>query len=185
MTAVSTEITISGIAYYAHVHKPNRYGAYSIDLVVDDETASKLRNLGLKQACSKTGATDEFGNELLTPKSYPDHPGKVFSFKRKVLNKDGEPIITKSGALMTPPPVVDSRAEPMTANVGNGSLVNIKVGLWPSTSADGKQFQGNGLNAVQVIDLIPFEAGEPGAFDPTGGFKPIKSAGAFSSKADF
>jgi hypothetical protein len=162
------ELIFTGIAYYAQVHKPSQFGNYKVDLVVDDETASELRKIGLKQASSVAGE-DDFGNKIFKPKVYEDHPGKCFSFKRKTT--------TRTGATMSPPIVVGPTKEPFTDPIGNGSKVNVKIGLYPTKDASGKEMQGAGLNALQVVELVEFKSDDTTKFS-SGNLEGFESLGS-------
>ena len=71
------------------------------------------------------------------------------SLKRKAHRADG----SDNGA----PRVVDSKLQPVTAMIGNGSVGNVKVYQYPY-DVRGKKGVGNSLTAVQIVDLIEYKA---------------------------
>ncbi len=69
---------------------------------------------------------------------------------------------TKAGKEAKPVPVVNGRREPFTEDIGNGSVCNINVTLFPWTK--GKQLGVKlYLNAVQVVNHVPY--GNSGGVD--------------------
>lgn len=141
MSAKLKDVIIHGKAMYAKVHTADKNDKYTIDVVVTDEEASRLEELGLVPAKLRDG---------VTLKSYAEqgHPGKVFRAKTNKFNK-------KTKQEMAGPRVVDSHKVPMTDLVGNGSTVNVLVSPKPF-SVDGNVGVANFLNAVQVVDLVSY-----------------------------
>jgi hypothetical protein len=134
-------VIVEGVVFYANVLKPNpRTEKYSVDLVVDDETATKLEGLGLKSAIRRDGSAVKHG-EL---------SGKVFRITQKTMTSDGR--------AMTPPLVVDSQNNPVTEIIGNGSKIRVKANVY-EWAFQGKKGVAAGLSAVQVVDLIPYTGG--------------------------
>jgi hypothetical protein len=72
---------------------------------------------------------------------------EYFLAKRKTVTKTGEP--------MKPPTVVDGRKNPVTDDVGNGSVCNIVVTPFPWEKAK-KKGVTLFLNAVQVVNHVHF-----------------------------
>jgi hypothetical protein len=69
-------------------------------------------------------------------------------------------VTSKTGAPVKPPSLVDAKKQPVTEEVGNGSVCNIAVTpfAWKKGAKTGVILY---LNAVQVINHVPF-----GNFDP-------------------
>jgi len=122
---------ITGIARWACVHRPGKFGDYSINVIVDKKEAAKLKELGLKVNKTEEG-------EL------------VFKPKRCAINK-------KSGEKNAPPVVVDSKKNPLTADVGNGSEVNVVFKPFQYSNSFGKG-HGADLMAIQVLKLVSFNS---------------------------
>jgi len=131
--------TVEGKAYWASITRPNTTfdPVYQIDVAVDDITAK------------------DFASRGVTVKE--DERGKVLKFKRKVARQDGtaNPM----------PRLVDAKKNPIDVLVGNGSQVKVLYKEFEWTFA-GKSGRSLDLQAVQVIDLIPY--GED--FDVAEGF---------------
>jgi hypothetical protein len=131
--------TVEGKAYWAAITRPNTTfdPVYQIDVAVDDTTAK------------------DFASRGVTVKE--DERGKVLKFKRKVARADGtaNPM----------PRLVDNLKNPLDVLVGNGSQVKVLYKEFEWTFA-GKSGRSLDLQAVQVIDLIPY--GED--FDVTEGY---------------
>ena len=121
--------TVEGKAYWAAITRPNTTfdPVYQIDVAVDDITAK------------------DFASRGVTVKE--DERGKVLKFKRKVARQDGtaNPM----------PRLVDANKNPIDVLVGNGSLVNVLYKEFEWTFA-GKSGRSLDLQAVQVLDLIPY-----------------------------
>ena len=120
---------LEGTAYWAFVKTPNTKfePAYSVNLIVDNETASDFEDRGfvVKQM-------DE---------------GPAIVIKRKVNGPNG--MIRKA------PELIGRNLEPLDVNVGNGSKVKVKYNEWESTW-NGRQYKGLDFVKMQVVDLIEF-----------------------------
>jgi|TARA_R100000152_G_C6733685_1_gene158087 hypothetical protein len=148
---------ISGISYWAKVHKPavddyNPDGIYSIDVAVDSKTEAQLKKLGL-------------GKRI---KNKEDDRGNFIQIKRKVKKRDG--------SMNTPVRVVDAQKNPIpeTTLIGNGSKVNVLFDTYDYDVA-GNKGVGSALKAVQVIDLVSYK-------EELGDLPKVK--GGFESPAD-
>ena len=133
---------ISGKAYWASIVAPNTTfdsdGVWSIDVCNLDK-----KNLDIVK---KDG---------LTVKNKGDDRGDFVTVKRKVRNQ-------KSGELNRAPTVVDAQKRAMmNTAVGNGSVVNVKYNPF-DWDFGGRKGIGANLNAVQVIDLIPYSSDNDG-----------------------
>lgn len=104
-------------------------GTWSIELVVDKTNEALLQQEGL--------------THLINVK--PDG-SRAIKFKRNELKK-------VDGTSNSPPKVVDSQKNPMTDEVGNGSVVNISF-----TTYEGfKSKIYPTLQTVQVVKLVPYK----------------------------
>jgi len=122
---------VQGKAYWASVQAPNDKfppPRYTLDLVVDEETAAKLRAEGLK--------VEEKEGQGLTLK-----------VKRNQFRKDG--------TLNRKPNVVDSAKQPFEDLIGNGSLVNVQYNAY-DWAFGGKKGRSADLVGVQVLEHVPF-----------------------------
>jgi hypothetical protein len=133
---------ISGKAYWASIVAPNTTfdsdGVWSIDVCNLDK-----KNLDIVK---KDG---------LTVKNKGDDRGDFVTIKRKVRNQ-------KSGELNRAPTLVDAQKRAMmNTAVGNGSVVNVKYNPY-EWEFGGRKGIGANLNAVQVIDLIPYSSDNDG-----------------------
>jgi hypothetical protein len=121
--------TVEGKAYWASITRPNTTfdPVYQIDVAVDDITAK------------------DFASRGVTVKE--DERGKVLKFKRKVERQDGtaNPM----------PRLVDAKKNPIDVLIGNGSIVKVlyKEFEWEFAGKSGRSLD---LQAVQVLDLIPY-----------------------------
>lgn len=133
-------MVVQGKAFWASVQSPNTTydPVYSVDLVVDLETAKRLKAEGLEVKKKKEGDKGFEAGDL------------VVKFKRKAFKKSGEPN--------SAPTVVDAKKNPFSELIGNGSVV--KVSYTPfEWSYAGKSGTTGWLNAVQVIEHVPYEGG--------------------------
>lgn len=129
---------IQGEAYWASVTTPNTTydPVYTVNLVVDDETAEdfKSRGYSVKQM-------DE---------------GQALVIKRKVNGPNG---------MVRPAPrLVDKFKNPLDCRVGNGSNVRVQYKEWES-EWKGKTFKGLDFQAMQVIDLVEVGSPDGSEFD--------------------
>lgn len=148
------KLYVTGKAMYPKVHSPQaglnkeEPPTYSLDLIVDKKTSELLKSHGLKQATQKV---DELSRKL---KSYPEHPGDVYTLRRKTKTKDGKdvsPLVVLDGDLNTIPPSV---------LIGNGSLVQVEINPYKTVTPAGVPVQGCALLGVQVLELVPYESGK-------------------------
>lgn len=129
---------IQGEAYWASVTQPNTTydPVYTVNLVVDDETAEdfKSRGYSVKQM----------------------EEGQALVIKRKVNGPNG---------MVRPAPrLVDKFKNPLDCRVGNGSNVRVQYKEWES-EWKGKVFKGLDFQAMQVIDLVEVGSPDGSEFD--------------------
>ena len=120
---------LEGTAQWAFITSPNTKfePTYSVNLVVDNETASDFEDRGF------------------TVKQMDEGPAVVI--KRKVNGPNG--MIRKA------PILVDRSLKEVDVNVGNGSKVKVKYKEWESTW-NGRQFKGLDFVKMQIIDLVEY-----------------------------
>lgn len=129
---------VTGTAYWASVTTPNTTyePVYTVNLVVDDETAQTFRSQGH------------------TVKDMDEGPALII--KRKVNGPNG--------MIRQPPKLVDSTKNPIDERIGNGSAVKIQYKEWESVWK-GKTFKGLDFQAMQVLDLVSVGSVDGGEFD--------------------
>ncbi len=129
---------VTGTAYWANVTTPNTTyePVYTVNLVVDEETAETFRSQGH------------------TVKDMDEGPALII--KRKVNGPNG--------MIRQAPKLVDSTKNPLDERVGNGSAVKIQYKEWESTWK-GKTFKGLDFQAMQVLDLVSVGTVDGGEFD--------------------
>ena len=129
---------IQGEAYWASVTSPNTTydPVYTVNLVVDDNTAEDFRSRGFS-----VKQMDE---------------GQALVIKRKVNGPNG---------MVRPAPrLVDKFKNPLDTRVGNGSNVRVQYKEWESVWK-GKTFKGLDFQAMQVLDLVSVGSVDGGEFD--------------------
>tara|TARA_R110002020_G_scaffold131049_1_gene293038 strand:- start:530 stop:946 length:417 start_codon:yes stop_codon:yes gene_type:complete len=121
---------IEGTAYWASITTPNtRFEpVYTVNVVVDDDTANEFSSRG-----HKVKQMDE---------------GPAVIVKRKVNGPNGR--------VRPAPRLLDSNKSELKVAVGNGSKVRVQYNEY---SGEGKfgPYIGLDLQAVQVLDLIPYK----------------------------
>tara|TARA_R100000458_G_C8268015_1_gene242877 strand:- start:1677 stop:2090 length:414 start_codon:yes stop_codon:yes gene_type:complete len=126
---------VEGTAYWASIKTPNtRFEpVYTVNLVVDDETANDFASRG-----HKLKQMDE---------------GQAIIIKRKVNGPNG---------MVRPAPrLLDVNKQEVNYAVGNGSKVKIQYAEYEGSNKFG-DYKGLDLQAVQVLDLIEYRS-EDGA----------------------
>lgn len=133
-----------GRAYWASITSPNtRYEpVYTVDLVLDDEVADKFESDGYRV---KTLIVND---EVV---------GRSINIKRKVNKANGN-------GMNKVPLLLDKNKVPMDELIGNGSLVKVQYNEWETENKFGK-FKGLDLQAVQVLDLVPYKSGDGDEFE--------------------
>lgn len=128
---------LQGKAYWACVTTPNTTyePVYSVNLVVDDETAEQFRNDGY------------------TVKDMEEGPALVI--KRRVNGPNG--LVRQAPKLM------DKAKNEISVAVGNGSEVKVQYKPW-ETDYRGKKFKGLDFQAMQVLNLIAYQAADGAEF---------------------
>jgi len=91
--------------------------------------------------------------------------GEFFTAKRNVE--------TNAGKQLTAPRVVDAHKRPFTEAIGNGSVCNVIVNIYPWTFGK-KKGMGAWLEAVQVVEHVKYESKERVDFDAEPG--PVANA---------
>ena len=127
---------------YAKVHRPGKaYDSshpdeWSINAYVTPEDREALMARGVNPKTDKDGA-------------------EYYNIKRSVK--------TKAGADAKAPDVVDHAKKPFTEDIGNGSICNIAVTLFPWTKGP-KSGVKLYLNAVQVIKHVAYQTSGADSF---------------------
>jgi hypothetical protein len=126
-----------GTAYWASVTTPNtRFEPkYTIDLVVDEDTAEQLRTSGITIKDKEEGPT--------------------VTMKRNVNGPNG--MVRRA------PRLIDRNKDDLDCLVGNGSKVRVQAKEW-EINRNGQAFKGLELQAVQVLDLIEYKSGDGDEF---------------------
>ena len=129
---------VSGTAYWASVTTPNTTyePVYTVNLVVDDETAESFKSRGYS-----VKEMDE---------------GQALIIKRKVNGPNG--------MVRQAPKLVDAQKNPLDERVGNGSKVKVQYKEWESVWK-GKTFKGLDFQAMQVLDLVSVGTADGAEFD--------------------
>jgi hypothetical protein len=129
---------LQGEAYWASVTTPNTTyePVYSVNLVVDEETAKDFETRGF------------------TIKHMDEGPAVVI--KRKVNGPNG--------MVRQAPKLVDKNKNPLDARVGNGSNVRVQYKEWESVWK-GRTYKGLDFQAMQVIDLVEVGSPDGSEFD--------------------
>jgi hypothetical protein len=123
--------TVTGIAYWASVTVPNTTfePTYSVNLIVDQEIATKFKEKGV------------------AIKQMEEGPAVVI--KRKVNGP--------KGMVRNPPTLVNIRAEPVNVAIGNGSKVKVQYKLF-DWDYNGRSGVGVDFQGMQILDLVQYES---------------------------
>ena len=129
---------IEGRAYWSFVTTPNTKftPSYSVNLVVDESTADSFRDRGF------------------TVKDMEEGPALII--KRKVDGKDG--------MVRQAPRLYDKSKREIDVTGGNGSHVKVQYKEW-DTKWNGQVFKGLDFQAMQVLDLVEYNAPDGSEFD--------------------
>lgn len=129
---------IQGKAYWASVTQPNTTfePVYSVNLVVDEDTAEDFRNKGF------------------AVKDMEEGPALVI--KRKVNGPNG--------MVRQAPKLMDKSKNELDIAVGNGSEVKVQYKEW-ETEWRGKTFKGLDFQAMQVLELVKYQVADGEEFD--------------------
>jgi len=131
------KVYLSGPCKWAQLLTPDtKFNRFKINVYLDAESKKKFV---------------ESGSALQWKK---DDDGEYVTFGRPV-SKLMKGEIVKFG----PPKVVDSKGEPLTDLVGNGSEVTVQVDVYDYTGPRGPG-KGTRLEAVRVDKLIPYVKAE-------------------------
>ena len=126
---------VEGTAYWASIKQPNTMfePVYSINLVVDDDTANDFASRG-----HKLKQMDE---------------GQAIIIKRKVNGPNG---------MVRPAPrLLDVNKQEVNYSVGNGSKVKVQYAEYEGENKYGP-YKGLDFQAVQVLELVEYRS-EDGA----------------------
>jgi hypothetical protein len=143
---------LRGKAKWPQLTKPDdKYDNFKINVYLDDESMNLFSESGIQ----------------LTPKT--DEDGTYVVFRRpnyKQLKKE----LVHFGA----PKVIDGDGAPVTVAIGNGSDVVVKIVVY-----DSKKGKGHRLEAVQVVNLIPYEGGSGNGSSSNATVKAVAGVEAF------
>jgi len=128
---------LEGTAYWASITTPNTTfePVYTVNLVVDDETANDFASRG-----HKIKQMDE---------------GPAVILKRKVNGPNG--MVRPSPRLM------DASKQDVTTAVGNGSKIKVQFNEYSGEGKFGP-YVGLDLQAVMITDLVPYKNGDGDEF---------------------
>jgi|TARA_R100000458_G_scaffold20340_1_gene18088 hypothetical protein len=128
---------LDGTGYWCSITTPNTKfePVYSVNLVVDEETANDFASRGHKV------------------KQMEEGPALII--KRKVNGP--------KGMVRPAPRLIDVNKQPLDVAVGNGSKIRVQYNEYSGTGAYGP-YQGLDLQAVQVVDLIPYKNADGSEF---------------------
>jgi hypothetical protein len=138
---------LEGDAYWVSATSPNTTfePVYTVDLVVEDSIADDFTARGFK----------------VKDLTISDEPvGRAITIKRKVNGPNG--IVRKA------PKLFDKNKVPLDELVGNGSRVKVQYNEWETTNKYG-DFKGLDFQAMQVLELISYKAGDGDEFDAVEG----------------
>ena len=179
-------LKVRGYAIYAMVQRPNTSGEkpqFIINLLPEskEEEQKLLNNHLFPTAYSRENPNMEIAGQFkkastLAGMENIKTTGRdvYFVFKRDVTSKDG--------AVITPPVVVDSNAQPTKVLIGNGSLVEVTLSLRSfKTKFQATDRTAATLEAVQILTLVPYEGSNSSKADRLG-LKP--QAGTFVDASD-
>ena len=124
---------LEGSVKWASITTPNTKfePVYTVDLIVDEETANDFASRGHKVK--------------------PHDEGPALVIKRKVNGPNG--------MIRPAPRLLDASKQEINTAVGNGSKVRVQYNEY---SGEGKYgpYTGLDLQAVQVIDLVPYKGAD-------------------------
>ena len=128
---------VEGTAYWASIKTPNTTfePMYTINLVVDQ------------------GIADDFASRGHSVKQMDEGPALVI--KRKVNGPNG--------MIRPAPRLLDSDKQEVTTAVGNGSKVRVQFNEYAGEGKFGP-YTGLDLQAVQIVDLVPYKNGDGDEF---------------------
>ena len=124
---------LEGTAYWASITTPNTTfePVYTVNLVVDDETANEFASRG-----HKVKQMDE---------------GPAVIIKRKVNGPNG---------MVRPAPrLMNAEKQEVTTAVGNGSKIKVQYNEYSGEGKFGP-YTGLDLQAVMITDLVPYKNGD-------------------------
>lgn len=129
---------IQGKAFWSFVTTPNtRYEpTYSVNLLVDEETAKQFKAEGYSVKDLEEGPT--------------------LVFKRKVHGPNG--------MVRQAPKLFDKTKREVDVAIGNGSTVKVQYKTWES-KRQGVVYKGLDLQAVQILDLVEYNQPDGAEFD--------------------
>jgi hypothetical protein len=124
---------LEGTAYWASITTPNTTfePVYTVNLVVDDETANEFASRG-----HKIKQMDE---------------GPAVIIKRKVNGPNG--------MVRSAPRLMDASKQDVKTAVGNGSKIKVQFNEYSGEGKFGP-YTGLDLQAVMITDLVPYKNGD-------------------------
>jgi hypothetical protein len=134
-------VYVKGTAKWCIMHAPDSWGYYKMTLYPDSPSLERIRELqsaGLKNVLKK------------------DEDGYNVTFRRPQ-NK----MMRGKLVAFTPPEVLGPDGKtPLSALVGNGSEVTVKLEVYPHSTPGGGKAVAARLAAVKVDNLVPYDQGQ-------------------------
>src|SRR5579872_7355449 len=142
--STNTRVAIVGTVFYAAVHKVDKFGKFSLNLVPESETESnKLVALGLQPKANLNATMlGELSRTGLTGR-------KLFKAEKGTIIKTGQ----HAGTKLPPIKVLDNKGNPMTNLIGNGSKVKVTGTISTYKGMNGMVTKFY-FDEVQVLDLV-------------------------------
>lgn len=179
--ATGIELFATGEIQWAKVHEPDdRYGKYSVDVVVTAEEAKKLndqiaqslqaKKQAIVAATKRDPATIKVAINTIKPaedKNKKPIDG-LYTIKAR---KNGK---AKDGSTLPAIPVFDGAKQPITSLVGNGSRGKLKFtfnvcDVYDEQFGETKVYASLRPVALQVLEMKEYKKPAP-KIDPTSGF---------------
>ena len=124
---------VTGKAMWAKITSPNTMfqpHKYSVTVLTDQDTATKLEGLGLTQLRDMSGQ--------------PKYDEPAFTFSRRAEKNDGN--------ANPAPKLIDVDSQPLEVSVGNGSEITVKIKPYKNNFGSFAE-----LIAVKVDNLVEYE----------------------------
>lgn len=181
MSFKDTEVLkLSGRIFWPVVQVPRAFKdgppMFSLDLEVDEATVDLLLEKGMVKNTKVRVLLPDGSRENIESRSnlWRSLEGRKFITLRRE-------TVTKSGKEVPPLIVVDKDGKKLTSLVGNDSLANVIVEIFPREHG-GVKFSRIRLAAVQVTELVPFESKGGGVRSEIGDLLGVDLSGLSADK---
>ena len=137
----TTILYVTGKAKWARLNKPDaKFNTYTLDLYLEDDELARF---------TRSGAQNEVRS---------GEDGKFIKLRRPCVK-----LVKGEARQYGPPEVIDAKGQPVTCDIGNGSVVTCKLSIYDTVKGKGTRLEA--VRVDELVEYIPVDTPEVMAAD--------------------